>query len=163
MSDNEWCDIRRFNLIMLQKSMIKLSSYHTPSSGSPKNNSTFVQFVMAPSVRESKSFSTSRTSLIVGHFMIWLGPLLLSATQNVMLHTSFVASASIPTILAIGHWFQWQSSLTNMISPTAKFWMLFFHICLACRLWTNSFLNLLQNSLAICFTCRHLLFEYASS
>ena len=163
MSDHEWHNIRRFNLIMPQKSMIKLSSYHTPSSGSPQNNSNFVQFVMAPSVRESNSFSTSRTSLIIGRFKIWLGPLLLSATQNVMLHTSFVASGSIPTILAMGHWFQWQSSLTKTISPTAKFWMLFFHICLACRLWRNSLLNLLQNSLVICFTCRHLPFEYVSS
>ena len=41
--------------------------------------------------------------------------------------------------------------------------MLFFHICLACRLWRNSLLNLLQNSLVICFTCCHLPFEYASS
>ena len=47
-------------------------------------------------------------------------------------------------------------------SPTAKFRIPFFHICLTCRLWRNSFLHMLQNFPAICCTCRHLLFEYAS-
>ena len=48
------------------------------------------------------------------------------------------------------------------MSPTAKFQIVFFHICLTCRLWRNSFLHLLQNSTAICCTRCHLLFEYAS-
>ena len=109
---------------------ITLSSYHTTLSGSPQNNSHFSHFVMNPSDEESNSFSTSRSSLVIGRFKIWLGPPFLLATQSVMLRTSFFASASIPAILAIGHWFQWQSSLSKMISLTEKFWILFFHICL---------------------------------
>ena len=117
---------------------------------------------MAPSDGESNSFSTSRTSLVIGRFKIWLGPPFLSATLSVTLHTSFFASASIPTILDIGHWFQWQSYLSKIRSPTTKFRILFFYICFTCRLWRNSFLHLLQNFPVICCTRCHLLFEYAS-
>ena len=78
------------------------------------------------------------------------------------LRTSFVASALKPTILAIGHWFRWQSSFHQTISPTTRFCILFFHTCLTYRLWINPFLHLLQNSQVICCTCCHLLFEYAS-
>ena len=117
---------------------------------------------MAPSDRESNSFSASKPSLFIGHFKIRLGPPFLSAIQSVTLHTSFFASASISTILAIGHWFRWQSSLSKTMSTTAKSRIFFFHICLTCRLWRNSVLHLLQNSPAICCTCYHLLFEYAS-
>ena len=117
---------------------------------------------MAPSDGESNSFSTSRTSLVIGSFKIWLGPSFLSTSRSVMLRTSFFASPSILNVLAIGHWFRWQSFLSKTISPTANFWFLFFHICLTCRLWRSSFLCLLQNSSGICCTRRHLLFEYAS-
>ena len=101
--------------------------------------------------------------MVIGRFKIWLGPPFLSAALSVTLCTSFLASVSILTILAIGYWFQWQSSLSKKISPAAKFRILFFHICLTCRLWRNSFLNLLQNSPAICCTRHHRLFEYTSS
>ena len=162
MSDDEWHDITRYNLIMSQKSVIKLYNIKSTTSGSSQNNSHFVHFVIAPSDGESNSFSTIRTSLVTGRFKIWLGPPFLSATRSVTLRTSFFPSTSIPTVLAIGHWFQWQSSLSKTISPTAKFRILFFHICLTCRLWRNSFLHLLQNSLEKCCTRRHHLFEYAS-
>ena len=119
---------------------------------------------MAPSDRESNSFSTSRTSLIIVCFKIWLGPPFFSATWSMILSTLFFMSVSILTILAIGHWFQCQSSLSKIISPTANFWILFFHIFLTsyCRLWKNSILHLLQNSPAICCACCCLLFEHAS-
>ena len=48
------------------------------------------------------------------------------------------------------------------MAPTTKFQTPFFHICVTCSLWRNSFLHLLQNFPAICCTRCHLLFEYAS-
>ena len=117
---------------------------------------------MAPSYGESNSFSTSRTSLVTGCFKIWLGPPFSWATLSVRQRLSFFESTSTPTILVIDHLFRWQSSHSKAISPTTKFRMFFFHICLTCRLWRNSFLDLLQNSPAICCTRRHILFEYAS-
>ena len=59
------------------------------------------------------------------------------------------------------HWFCWQSSF-NEISPIAKFFVFFFHICHASRLQGNCFFQLLQNSSPLCYTCHHLLFEYTS-
>ena len=78
------------------------------------------------------------------------------------LRTSFVASALKLTILAIGHWFRWQSSFTKPYHQPQGFASSFLHICLNCRPWRNSFLHVLQNSQVICCTCCHLLFEYAS-
>ena len=70
VSDHEWHDITRYNLIMPQKWMINyitLSSCRITLSGFPQNNS-FCSFVLAPSLGESNSFSISRTSLVIRRF-----------------------------------------------------------------------------------------------
>ena len=75
---------------------------------------------------------------------------------------TFFSSVLVLTILAIDNWFRWHSSFNSTISPTVKFGVFFFHFCLGCRLWRNSFLHLFQNSSAMSWTRRHRFLEYKS-
>ena len=118
---------------------------------------------MALSDRESNSFSTSRTSLVIGCFKIWLGPPFLSATQSVTLTTSFLHQYQYWQFLPLA-----TDSDDNHVSAKQYHQLQSFEssfsisALLVCRLWRNSFLHLFQNYPAKCCTHCHLLFEYAS-
>ena len=105
---------------------------------------------MAPSVRESKLLFITRTSLVIGHLKIWLGPPFLSAANSKCDTAYIIFCISVNTNYSHQwHWFWWKSSFTKN-NPFARFCILFFHISFTCRLWRNSFLHLLQNSPGMC-------------
>ena len=121
-------------------------------------------FCLGSSVGESNSlFPTNITSFVIGQQRTWVQPdVFLSTRRRVTVCTKFFSSVSIVTILAIGHWICWHLSFNSTISPTVKFGVCFFHFCLGCRLWRNSFLHLLQNFSTICWTRHHRFLEYKS-
>ena len=72
-------------------------------------------------------------------------------------------SGEIFMTLARGHWLRGRSSsFTRTMSLTWKLGSLLIHFCRVCRLDRYSFLHLVQNSLARCWTWRHLLLQYRS-
>ena len=162
MYDHQWHDMTMYNLIMPQESVIKLYNIKSISHHYIWLPTKLCPFCYGSIWRGIELIFHQQNLFVYRRFKIWLRPPFLSATRSVTPLTSFFVSASILTILSIGHWFRWQSSLNQTVSPTAKFRILFFHIYLTFRFWRNSFLDLLQNSLAICCTRHHLLFEYGS-
>ena len=107
------------------------------------------------------SFLTKSMILVISLLRAWL-PLFESATQSVTLCTSPFLAASTIIVLANGQWLHQQSCSFNVaVSPTSKFLLLSFHLCLVCKLCRNYFLHLCKSS-AICCMHLHLLLEYQS-
>ena len=107
------------------------------------------------------SFLTKSMILVISLLRAWL-PLFESATRSATLCTSPFLAASTIIVLANGQWLHQQSCSFNVaMSPTSKFLLLSFHLCLVCKLCRNYFLHLCKSS-AICCTHLHLLLEYRS-
>ena len=79
-------------------------------------------FCLSTSAGELNSlFSSNITIFVIGRRRTWVRPgTCLSKTLRVTVHTTFFSSVSILTILAIGHWFSWQSSFNSTICISAE-------------------------------------------
>ena len=80
-----------------------------------------------------------------------------------MLQTTPLPSEFVPITLHIGQWFcVIKSVFSSTMSPMQKFLDILTHFWRSCKVWINSFLHLLQNSLLRCWILLHLLLHYKS-
>ena len=82
--------------------------------------------------------------------------------SNFMLQTP-LSSEFVPIILHIGQWFCGMKLVfSSTMSPMQKFLDILTHFWCSCKVWINSFLHVLQNSLLKCWIILHLLLQYKS-
>ena len=83
--------------------------------------------------------------------------------SNFTLRTTPLSSEFVPITLHIGQWFcVIKSVFSSTMSPMQKFLDILTHFWRSCKVWINSFLHLLQNSLLRCWILLHLLLQYKS-
>ena len=108
----------------------------------------------------------SITSLLTGRSKIDVSLLVefvLPVTKWTLRPSPF-STLCVFSILAIGHLFRVvTSSRTKTISPTSKFCLVWFHLCLVWSVANASFLHRVQNLFDKCWTCRHCFLQYMSS
>ena len=105
------------------------------------------------------SSSSSNTILLIRRRNTFWESSDASPSFSFTLRTTQFESGSVSTIVAIGHLFLIESSLSKTTSPTLKFRFRLFHFYLTYNVWRNSFLHRVQSLPAMCWTCRYLFLE----
>ena len=114
---------------------------------------------------ESTSLTSNKSTIFVtGRSRTRLSSLLrLFPRSNFTLRTTPLSYEFVPIILHIGQWFHViESVFSSTMSPMQKFLDILTHFWCSCKVWINSFLHLLQNSLLRCWILLHLLLQYKS-
>ena len=150
-------------MVQPQTIVLSLNFITSVSSGFPQDKAFSKSHQWLPSSGNcTNSSSTTNTILLIGRRNTFWEFSDVSPSFSFTLRTTPVESGSVSTIVAIGHVFLIESSLSKTTSPTLKFRFWLFHFCLTCNIWKNSFLHRVQNLLAICWTRRHLLLDLIS-